>query len=99
MTAGNTLKSSCKKRAGRVISDAMDKTIVVLLVTRRRHPKYGKMVKYMKKLYAHDEKNEAKVGDMVRVVETRPLSRMKRWRLVEIMEHAADAPAEEEIKG
>ena len=53
MTVGNTLKSTCKKRTGRVVSDAMDKTIVVLLETRRRHPKYGKMVKYVKKLYAH----------------------------------------------
>jgi small subunit ribosomal protein S17 len=99
MTAGNTVKRSCKKRTGRVVSDAMDKTIVVLLVTRRRHPKYGKMVKYMKKLYVHDEKNEAKVGDLVRVYETRPLSRMKRWRLVEILGHAAPSSEEEESKG
>ncbi|MEI6217437.1 MAG: 30S ribosomal protein S17 [bacterium] len=99
MTVGNTLKSTCKKRTGRVVSDAMDKTIVVLLETRRRHPKYGKMVKYVKKLYAHDEKNEAKVGDVVQIFETRPLSRLKRWRLVEILEHAVPALTEEESKG
>ena len=100
MTAGNTQESSRKKRTGRVVSDAMDKTIVVLLETRRRHPKYGKMVRYVKRLYAHDEKNEAKVGDFVRIIETRPLSRLKRWRLVEIMEHAEVAPVEdEESKG
>lgn len=99
MTAGNTVKSTCKKRVGRVVSDAMDKTIVIMLVTRRRHPKYGKMIKYVKKLYAHDEKNEAKVGDLVRIFETRPLSRLKRWRLVEIIERAIVAPVEEESKG
>ncbi|MEI6807101.1 MAG: 30S ribosomal protein S17 [bacterium] len=99
MTVGNTAKSTCKKRVGRVVSDAMDKTIVIMLVTRRRHPKYGKMIKYMKKLYAHDEKNEAKVGDLVRIFETRPLSRLKRWRLVEIIERAIVAPVEEESKG
>jgi len=99
MTAGKAVKGSCKKRVGRVISDAMAKTIVVLLVTRRQHPKYGKMIKYQKKLYAHDEKNEAKVGDLVEIHETRPLSRMKRWRLVNIVERADAAPAEEEVKG
>ena len=99
MTAVNTHDDARKRRTGRVVSDAMDKTIVVLLETRRRHPKYGKMVRYVKRLYAHDEKNEAKVGDFVRIVETRPLSRLKRWRLVEIIEHAEAAPAEEESKG
>ena len=87
-------KSMQKERTGRVVSDAMDKTIIVLLETRYRHPKYGKMLRRMKKLYAHDEKNEAKAGNMVRVVETRPLSRLKRWRLVEIVEHASVEPEE-----
>lgn len=74
-----------KERVGTVLSDAMTKTIVVELVTRKRHPQYGKVVTQKKKLYAHDEKEEASVGDLVRLVETRPLSRLKRWRLVEIV--------------
>ncbi len=74
-----------KKKEGVVVSDAMDKTIVVLAERRFRHPVYGKELRRFKKLYAHDEKNEAKKGDMVRIVETRPLSRLKRWRLVKIL--------------
>lgn len=77
-----------KSREGMVISDGMDKTIVVRVERRERHPLYGKEIKLYKKYYAHDEKNEAHVGDKVSIVETRPLSRLKRWRLVEIMEKA-----------
>lgn len=73
---------------GRVVSDKNDKTITVLVETYRKDPLYGKRVKYSKKYTAHDEKNEAKVGDKVRIVETRPLSKKKRFRLVEVIEKA-----------
>lgn len=76
-----------KTRVGEVVSDAMDKTIVVKTVTRVPHPKFGKIIKNVKKFHVHDEKNEAKVGDRVSIMETRPLSRLKRWRLVEILKH------------
>ncbi|MFA7343787.1 MAG: 30S ribosomal protein S17 [Terrimicrobiaceae bacterium] len=76
-----------KTRVGEVVSDAMDKTIVVRTVTRVPHPKFGKITKQVSKFHAHDEKNEAKVGDRVSIMETRPLSRQKRWRLVEILKH------------
>jgi small subunit ribosomal protein S17 len=75
-------------REGVVVSDAMESTIVVSVVERVRHPRYGKTVQRTKRLYAHDEHNEAKIGDRVRVGETRPLSRLKRWRLVEVTEKA-----------
>ena len=77
-----------KTRVGLVTSDKMDKTIVVSIVDNVKHPLYGKIVKRTYKLKAHDENNECKVGDRVRVMETRPLSKDKRWRLVEIMERA-----------
>ena len=73
---------------GKVVSDKNDKTITVLIETYKTDPIYKKRVKYSKKYTAHDEKNEAKVGDKVRIVETRPLSKMKRYRLVEIVEKA-----------
>ncbi len=73
---------------GRVVSDKMDKTITVLVETYKKHPLYGKRVKYSKKYKAHDELNQAKVGDIVRIMETRPLSATKRFRLVEIVEKA-----------
>ena len=73
-----------KEREGVVVSDAMDKTIVVKVERRIRHSLYGKEIKRSTKLYAHDEKNEAKAGDQVRVMETKPYSRTKRWRLVEV---------------
>ena len=75
-------------RVGLVTSDKMDKTIVVSIVDNVKHPLYGKIVKRTYKLKAHDENNECKVGDRVRVMETRPLSKDKRWRLVEIIEKA-----------
>lgn len=77
-----------KIRIGKVVSDKMDKTIVVAIETRVTHPLYKKVVKRTYKLKAHDEKNECKVGDKVKVMETRPLSKDKRWRLVEIVEKA-----------
>jgi small subunit ribosomal protein S17 len=77
-----------KERRGVVVSNAADKTITVRIDTSRPHPRYHKIVRFSLKLHAHDERNEAKVGDVVRVVETRPLSRMKRWRLVEIVQAA-----------
>jgi small subunit ribosomal protein S17 len=77
-----------KTRIGKVISDKMDKTIVVAIETSVKHPLYKKIVKRTYKLKAHDETNECTVGDKVKVMETRPLSRDKRWRLVEIVEKA-----------
>ena len=78
-------RGSRKTRVGEVISSSMNKTIVVRTVTRVPHPKFGKIVKQQKKFYAHDEENKAKNGDTVRIMETRPLSKLKRWRLVEIV--------------
>lgn len=77
-----------KTRQGLVVSDKMDKTVVVAIERRVPHPVYGKMVTRTRRLKAHDEGNTAKVGDTVRIVETRPLSKDKRWRLLEIVERA-----------
>jgi small subunit ribosomal protein S17 len=77
-----------KVREGIVVSDAMASTVVVAIVDRVRHPKYGKTVQRTKKLYVHDAENTAKVGDRVRVQETRPLSKLKRWRLTDVLERA-----------
>ena len=77
-----------KTRTGKVVSDKMDKTIVVAIENHVKHPLYGKIVKKTYKLKAHDEKNECGIGDTVKVMETRPLSKDKRWRLVEIIERA-----------
>ena len=74
---------------GRVVSDKMDKTITVVVETKRNHPVYGKRINYSKKYKAHDENNSAKTGDIVRIMETRPLSKDKHFRLVEIVEEAA----------
>lgn len=81
-------RSFRKTRVGIVVSDRMDKTIVVAVKTKVRHPLYGKMVNHTLKVKAHDEHNECGIGDTVRIMETRPLSRDKRWRLVEIVEKA-----------
>jgi small subunit ribosomal protein S17 len=75
-----------KTVVGKVVSDKMDKTVSVSVERRYRHPLYGKILKRTSKFMAHDEKNECKIGDTVRIMETRPLSRLKRWRLVEIVE-------------
>ncbi len=77
-----------KVRQGVVVSDKMDKTIVVAAKFKEKHPIYGKFVQKTKKYHAHDEKNEAHEGDTVQIMETRPLSRTKRWRLVQIIEKA-----------
>jgi small subunit ribosomal protein S17 len=77
-----------KKRLGRVVSDKMEKTIVVAVETKVRHPLYGKTVNKTTKFKVHDENNEAKINDKVSIMETRPLSKDKRWRLVEIVEKA-----------
>jgi small subunit ribosomal protein S17 len=80
--------SLIQTQIGRVVSDKMDKTVVVSIERRVQHPVYGKMVRRTKRLKAHDERNDAKTGDTVRIMETRPLSKDKRWRLVEIVERA-----------
>jgi len=77
-----------KEQIGKVVSDKMEKTIVVAVETYKKHPLYHKRIKYTKKFKAHDENNEAKIGDTVRIMETRPLSKDKRWRLVEVVEKA-----------
>ena len=77
-----------KERVGVVVSDKMQKSIVVAIKDREQHPLYGKFVKKTKKFHVHDENNDAHVGDTVRIMETRPLSKTKRWRLVEIVEKA-----------
>jgi small subunit ribosomal protein S17 len=81
-----------KERSGEVVSNKMAKTIVVRVERRFQHPVFKKVVTSYNKFYAHDEKSEAKVGDRVRIVETRPLSKLKRWRLVEIIERGEAAP-------
>lgn len=80
-----------KERVGEVVSNKMNKTIVVEVERRFPHPQFKKIVTAYKKFYAHDEKNEAKPGDRVRIIETRPLSKLKRWRLVEVVEKAEAA--------
>ncbi|HOC13031.1 MAG TPA: 30S ribosomal protein S17 [Propionicimonas sp.] len=84
----NEKRGARKVREGIVVSDKMDKTVVVAIEQRRKHPLYGKVMTSSERLKAHDEANEAGVGDRVRVMETRPLSATKRWRLVEILEKA-----------
>jgi small subunit ribosomal protein S17 len=86
--AAATERNARKSRTGLVVSDKMEKTVVVAIERRVPHPVYGKMVTRTKRLKAHDEENSAKVGDTVRIVETRPLSKDKRWRVVEIMQRA-----------
>ena len=88
MSETSTTRAARKVREGIVTSNAMDKTVVVTVTVRVRHARYNKFVMRTKKLHAHDEANDAGVGDKVRVMETRPLSKNKRWRLVEIVERA-----------
>jgi small subunit ribosomal protein S17 len=83
-------RSNRKERVGEVIANKMTKTITVRVERRFPHPKFKKVITGYKKFYAHDEKSEAKVGDRVRIQETRPLSKMKRWRLVEIVERGTE---------
>ncbi len=88
MPAPEAERGRRQERRGVVVSDAMDKTIVVKVDTIKAHPRYKKVVRRSQKLHAHDERNTAKIGDVVRIVETRPLSRTKRWRLAEVVEEA-----------
>ena len=88
MTNTEMSRAMRKTRVGRVVSDKMQKTIVVAIERRVAHPVYGKMITRSKNIKAHDEENTAKAGDLVRIAETRPLSKDKRWRLVEIVERA-----------
>ncbi|HEY1280577.1 MAG TPA: 30S ribosomal protein S17 [Acidimicrobiales bacterium] len=81
-------RAARKVREGVVVSNKMDKTVVVAVVERVRHPRYAKFVQRTKKLYVHDETNDTRPGDRVRVQETRPLSKLKRWRIVEVLERA-----------
>jgi small subunit ribosomal protein S17 len=83
-----TERNDRKVYQGRVVSDKMDKTITVVVETKRTHPIYGKRINYSKKYKVHDESNEAKIGDIVRIMETRPLSATKRFRLLEVVEKA-----------
>ena len=76
-----------KERVGQVVSTKMQKTAIVETTTRVPHPKFGKIIKQIKRFYAHDEESKAQVGDTVRIAETRPLSKLKRWRLVEVVKH------------
>ena len=84
----NETRALRKTRVGKVVSDKMDKTIVIAIADIVKHPTYGKIIKRTVKIHAHDENNECGIGDTVKVMETRPLSKSKRWRLVEIIEKA-----------
>ena len=87
--AGTDVQRNARKvREGVVVSNKMDKTAVVAVIERVRHPKYGKFMMRTKKLYAHDETNDVNIGDKVRVMETRPTSKNKRWRVTEVLERA-----------
>lgn len=86
-----------KRLVGRVVSDKMDKTVVVVVERTKRHPLYGKVIRVRKKFYAHDEENACREGDVVQIVESRPLSRLKRWVVEEIVERAEGSP--EEVAG
>jgi small subunit ribosomal protein S17 len=86
-TAETPTRGLRKTRVGEVTSNKMNKTVVVSTTTRVPHPKFGKIVKKVKKFYAHDEEQKAQIGDLVRIAETRPLSKLKRWRVVEILKH------------
>jgi small subunit ribosomal protein S17 len=88
MSENKSVRDQRKERVGEVISNKMARTIVVRVKRRFQHPRFKKVVTSYKKLYAHDEKAEAKLGDLVRIEETRPLSKTKRWRLVQIIERA-----------
>jgi small subunit ribosomal protein S17 len=83
-----TRPNARKVREGLVVSTKMDKTVVVAVIDRVRHPRYRKTLQRTSKFYAHDETNDARVGDRVRIAETRPLSKLKRWRLLEVLERA-----------
>ena len=87
-----------KEKIGYVVSTKMAKTAVVEVDMQKAHPKYKRVISRSKKFYAHDEQNTARTGDVVRIVETRPLSKLKRWRLAEVIQRAAIVPGEEKIE-
>ena len=91
--SASTSRGMRKELVGYVVSDKMDKTIVVRVDRRVRHPRFEKVLTLSNRFYVHDEKNEAKTGDRVRIMETRPLSRLKRWRLVEVVEKGVEKTA------
>ena len=91
-TGSQAEKSNKNEKVGHVVANKMAKTIVVKVVRKKAHPFYGRVISKAKKFYAHDEKNEAHVGDVVRLEETRPLSKLKRWKLVEVIRRAKLAP-------
>jgi small subunit ribosomal protein S17 len=86
--ADNTVRNRRKTRVGVVVSDSRDKTVTVVIPTASKHPRYDKIVRHTSKFHAHDETNDARVGDTVRIMETRPISKQKRWRVIEIVERA-----------
>ena len=98
MASEQTAGSRRKTKVGYVVSNKMNKTIVVEVKRQKAHPLYRRVVKSSKKFYAHDEQNSARVGDVVRIEETRPLSKLKRWRLAEVVRRAALVPQLEEEK-
>ena len=87
-TAEDAVRNARKVREGVVVSNKMNKTIVISIVERVRHPRYSKFVARTKKLYAHDATNDVNIGDRVRVMEIRPMSKLKRWRIIEVLERA-----------
>src|ERR1700757_897364 len=91
-TASQEKKSGRKELIGKVVSNKMKKTIVVEVTRKKSHPLYGRVISIRKKFYAHDEKNEAHIGDVVKIEESRPLSRLKRWKLKEIVRKTALVP-------
>jgi small subunit ribosomal protein S17 len=94
MSEAPTTRTQRKERVGSVVSDKMDKTIVVRVERRMQHPRFKKVITRYRKFYAHDDKGEAKIGDRVRIEETRPLSKTKSWRLVEVVERAVQTGTE-----
>lgn len=90
MPETNPNRTRRKERIGSVVSDKMEKTVVVQVERRMQHPRFKKVVTRYKKFYAHDEKREARLGDRVRIQETRPLSKLKSWRLVEVLDRGAE---------
>src|SRR5205814_10182612 len=98
MATAQAAGSRRKTKVGYVVSNKMNKTIVVEVKRQKAHPLYRRVVKSSKKFYAHDEQNSARVGDVVRIEETRPLSKLKRWRLAEIIQRAAIVPGAEKIE-
>jgi small subunit ribosomal protein S17 len=98
--SGQTQKtdSNRNEKIGNVVSAKMNKTIIVEVILRKAHPKYKRVISKSKKFYAHDEQNNAHTGDVVRIIETRPISKLKRWRLADVIQRATIVPASEKIE-